>query len=753
MNDLTLNERFGVATGFPAPAGEKALDLVEYWRSIAKRKWGILGLVLLVAIIATLVVFAMRPTYRATTTILIEQGKNKVVSIEEVYNNMVAGSQREYHQTQIEILKSRELAERVVKRLNLVKHPEFDPKLEQNQSFYSKHVASLFSANEPLNDAELLKSVVDRVRRDLQVLTVRNSQLAQIQFESHDPALSAKVSNTLAEVFIESDLESRLAMTQKASSWLTERMGDLRKKLDESEKALQDYRDRERIVDAKGVALSGASRQLDELTRSLVESRQKRAEAEAAFNQVQIIKQGKSQSGYDSVPAVLRHPLVQKLKEQEAEAERKLSDASKRYGAEHPRMIQANSELASAKENTRRQIEMVVGGISREYEVARSNEQAVASALAQSKGDIQSLNRKEFQLGVLEREAQQNRQLYDLFLARFKETNVAGDLQSTVARVIDPAVEPGVPHSPKRTQIVLVAATLALILATLMALLLDRLNNTVNTTSEVEAKLQLPLLGYLQKLPIGAKKGFHSELAFFNDSQSLFAESIRTVRTGILMTALDAPNKVVVVTSSVPGEGKTTVSFNLACAMAQIKRTLLIDADMRRPKIGKLLGRDGGAPGLSALVAGTAQAAQCVFHDQKSGAYFLTAGAVPPNPLELLASKRFAEVLEKLKESFEVIIIDSPPLQMVSDSLVLARFASSMVYVVKADATPYPVAAGCIKRLRMVDAPLAGVVLNQLDIEKAARYHGEYGGYGYKKYKGTTYGYAYGREPGDKSGD
>lgn len=747
MNDLTFNERFSTPTSLKSEPQEDALDLIEYWRSIAKRKWSILGLVVLVAILAALVAYAMRPTFRATTTLLIEQGKNKIVSIEEVYNNIGMGSQREYFQTQVEILKSREISERVVKRLNLTKHPDFDPRLDANRSFYAKNVVSLFAeAIEPSED-QILKGVVDRFRKDLQVQPVRNSQLTQIHFEAHDKELAAKVTNTLAEVYIESDLEAKLAMTQKASGWLTERLGELRKKLDESERALQDYRDRERIVDAKGVALSGASRQLEELTRSLVESRQKRAEAEAAFNQVQAIKQGRSQAGYESVPAVLRHPLVQKLKELEAEAERKLGDASKRYGAEHPRMIQANSELASAKENTRRQIELIVAGISREYEVARANEQAVASALSQSKGDIQSLNRKEFQLGVLEREAQQNRQLYDMFVARFKETNVAGDLQSTVARVIDPAVVPSFPHAPKKTQIVVIAAALALVLAMMMALLLDRLNNTVNTTFEVERRLGLPLLGYLQKLPGGAKKGFHSELAFFNDSQSLFAESIRTVRTGILMTALDAPHKVVVVTSSVPGEGKTTVSFNLACAMAQVKKTLLIDADMRRPKIGKLLSRDGNAPGLSSLVAGTAQASQCIFHDQKSGAYFMTAGAIPPNPLELLASKRFIEVLEKLREMFEVIIIDSPPLQMVSDSLVLAQHASSMVYVVKADSTPYQVAGACIKRLRMIDAPLAGVVLNQLDLEKASRYHGEYGGYGYKKYKGAAYGYAYGREP------
>ena len=226
-------------------------------------------------------------------------------------------------------------------------------------------------------------------------------------------------------------------MTQKASEWLRERMGELRAKVDSSEKVLQDYRDRERIVDAKGIALSGAGRQLEELTRSVVEARQKRAEAESAYALVQQIKSGRAQANYDSVPVVLRNPLVQQMKGAEAEAERRLSDAAKRYGPEHPRLIQAKAELEAARENSRRQIDIVVAGLSKEYEQARANESAVERALAQSKADIQGINRKEFQLGVLEREVQQNRNLYDMFVNRLKETSATGDLQTTIARVID----------------------------------------------------------------------------------------------------------------------------------------------------------------------------------------------------------------------------------------------------------------------------------------------------------------------------
>ena len=743
MNDLTLQERLG-ALEKPAGGGEEALDIVEYWRAISKRKWSILGLTLVVAVLAYLVVSAMRPVYRGTTTLLIEQGKSKVVSIEEVYSQGLV--QREYYQTQAEILKSDELARKVIAKLGLTRNPDYDPRQSPPGILDRLSAFGDSAERSAMGEENALKAVVAQFRSGLQVQLVRNSQLVQVSFSSPDRELAAKVPNTLAETYIENDLDARMAMTQKASEWLRDRMGELRSKVDASERTLQDFRDREHIVDVKGVAMSGAGRQLDELTKSLVDARQRKAEAEAAYALVQQIRAGRSQVSYESIPAVLKSPLYQRMKEQEADAEKRVSDAAKRYGPEHPKMIQARAELQAAKENTQRQVEGIVAGLSREFEVARANEAAVAQALAQSKADIQSLNRKEFQLGILERDVEQNRNLYEMFVNRLKETAAAGDMQSTIARVIDPATVPVLPYAPKKKDILAVVVVLTLVVSAMLALLLDRLSNTVNSTADVENRLGMPVLGVLQKIKgFARKKGFISELAFFNDSQSTFAEAVRTVRTSILMSALDDPHKVVVITSSLPEEGKTTLSFNLSCALGQVKKVLLVDGDLRRPKIAKLVGRDMRAPGLADLVAGQAQVSECVFFDERSGIHILPSGTVPPNPLELLSSKRFADVVTRLKEAFDVIIIDSAPLQLVSDAQVLSQFATSVIYAVKADSTPYQVAQNGIKKLRRVNAPLLGVVLNQLDLEKAEKYYGEYSGYksysGYRKYGYTrTYG-------------
>ena len=724
---------------------EESFDLLEYWRTITKRKWSILGLALAVTLLAALVVFAIRPTYRSTVMLLIEAQKNKVVGIEEVYSGMSAN--REYFQTQAEILKSRELAAKVVQKLKLATHPEFDPRQEE-APLWKRWLGMAGAAadglgivvseedNATTGEDAITKGVVGRFQGQLTVEPVRLSQLVRVSFESYDPKLAANIANTVAEAFIESDLEARYQMTQKASNWLSDRLGGLRQKVEAAERALQQYREKERIVDVKGVAQSGASRQLEQLTTALVEARNRRNEAENKYNQIRGIR-GSAAPVYESVPAVVNNQLVSQMKVLEADAEKKLSEFSNRYGKEHPRLMQAEAELRTARENTRRAIENVVASITRDYEVARANEASIERSLGQSKGEIQDINRKEFQLGVLEREVVANKQLFDMFLGRFKETSAAGDLQSTVARVVDPAIPSAVPYKPNKRQAVLIALVVGLFIGVMLALLLERLDSTVKTSHDVESKLGLPVLA---SLPIITERKIKYERIFEQNPQAVFSEGIRTARTGILLSSIDEPHHTLVITSSIPGEGKTTFATNLALAFAQTKRVVLVDGDMRRPSIGKLFGREPNSPGLSSLVAASTPASECIFKVDGSDLHMVPSGPIPPNPLELMLSKRFEEALHKLREMFEMVIIDSPPVQLVSDSMVIARHCTGVVFVVKADDTPYQVARNAVKRLRQTQANIIGVALNQLDFQRADRYYGEYTGYskyGYKRYYGA----------------
>ena len=738
MNTMTRQE-LGSLNFEPHQPEIESLDLVRYWRAIARNKWRILALVLLVGLIATLYAYSLPPIYRATATLMVEGSRTKGVTMDDLY---VAynGSTRDYYLTQFEIIKSREFAERLVRVMGLSKHPEFDPN-KAPKPWYSALVPG-FGTSTPDAPAAPASAVEteDRVVNDVMARTslqpVCNTQLVKVSYDSGDPELAARIPNTLATIYIVADLESRAEATRRSTQFLAKQSEDLRTKLVESERALQQYREREKIVEAKGVSLAGASRQLEDLSSSLVEARRKRADLEAAYEQVNAARQGKATESLDTLPVVLRHPLVQRAKDVEAEAERRFSDASKRYGPDHPRMVAAQSELRVAQENLKRQVNTAAQGLAKDYELARANELSIERALGRSKGDIQAYNRKEFELQSLERDVASNRQILEAFMQRSKEAR-AGDLQSPIGRIVDEARPPKGPYGPNKRMIVGLWALAALLAGVSLALLIERLNNKVKSSHEAEAKLGVRAIGVL---PITrADKGVPLERMFREGNQNAFAESIRTIRSSVLLSGLQAPRKVVLLTSSVPDEGKTTLASNLAFAFAQVKTTLLIEADMRRPKLGRVLGDDGKRPGLSEFVTGQADSGKCIFEIEGSNLHVMLAGHVPPNPLELISSPQFAVVMEKLKSQYEVIVIDSPPVQLVSDAVMLAQLATSVLFVVRADATPYPIARHALSRLQRVDAPVLGVVLNQIDLEKADSYYGEYSGYGNRYYR--KYGY------------
>jgi capsular exopolysaccharide synthesis family protein len=725
----------------PIEGEPPAPDVVRYLRTLNHYKWGILLVVIAVGMLAAMYASSLRPIYRSTATVMVEMGKPKVVSNQDIYESFI-GTTRDYFLTQFEIIKSRELAERLVRVMQLTKHPEYDPR-QTAKPWYAEWVPAQFlPAAKPgtvPNEEELVESVTSQVMGGISLQPIRNTQLVKLSFDSHDPVLAERVPNTLAMLFIVSDLEQRGETTRRSMAFLRDQAVELKQKLNESERALQDFRERERIVVAKGVAVSGAIRQLEELESALDDARKKRLDAEARYNQVNVARQGSSAAKLESLSVVQNNPVMARFKEAEAEAERRVSEASKRYGPEHPRMVSAQSDLKAVRDNLGRQVSIVVETVAKDYEVAKAHEATLERALARAKVESQEYNRKEFTLARLEREVASNRQLYDLFTQRAKETNT-GDVPSAIARVIDVAKLPKSPSGPNKRNIVGIAMLVALAVSVSIALLLAQLDVTVKTSHEVESKLEVKAVGVLPRMR--PKPGSPIERLFMDENQSPFAEGIRSIRSDLMLSGIDSPQKVVLLTSSLPEEGKTTVACNLAFAFSQIKKTLLVEADMRRPKIARVIGGDPRRTGLSELVAGTAPLDECVYPADDSNLWVLQSGRVPLNPLELLSSHRFAEVMHTLKQAFDVVIIDSPPLQVVSDALVLSQFASSILYVVKADSTPYPLARHGLTQMKRLNEPALvglGAVLNQLDIDKASKYYGEYRGYGGRYYR--HYGY------------
>jgi succinoglycan biosynthesis transport protein ExoP len=705
------------------------LDLVIYWRSIARRKWAILGLGVAIAVAAAIVVNMMTPIYRSTATLLIEQNRAKVAPTEEVYAGAAVGDSREHLQTQAEILKSRALAVKLVDKLRLTEHPDFDPRRQEKPLLERVRKQIGLGADElQWTEAQLHKAAVNAVLSRMTVEPVRLSQLVKVHFEAANPNTAAELANAIADTFIESDMDARDEMNLRASEWLGGRLAGLKKNLEESERALQNYREQARLIETRGLAQSGASRQIEDLTARLIAARQRRFAAEHAYQQVS------SAGDPDILPVVMRNPLVQRYKEAENEAEKRVQELSNRYGPEHPRMVQAEAELKQARENTRREVATVVASLKNEYELARANESALERGVGEAKGAVQSINRKEFELAALERAVATNRQIYELFLNRFRETRASRDLQSNaVARVSDEARPAQYPIKPRKEQIISIAFVLGILLGALVALLLERLDNTLKSADDVEEKLGQPMLTTLPLLRGNEAKSVGRH--YLEDPKSVFSEAIRTARTGVLLSAAESAGLTILVTSSVPDEGKTAVAVNLALAQAQGKRVLLVDADLRRPSVGNVLGLDPSKPGLTNLLSGSASFAQCLQRIGDSSLYAISAGPIPLNPLELILSKRFEALIKALAGTCDILVIDSPPVHLVSDALVLAKMATGVMFVVKADSTPYPLVRRCIRALHEVDAKLFGITLNQLDYKKAERYYGAYTG-AYYKYDG-----------------
>ena len=714
---------------------EEVIDLRQYWRTLMRNKWGIIGLAFIVTVLTVLVVFSMKPVYKATATLLIESQQANVVSIEEVYG--LDRSNSEYYLTQFEIIKSRKLAERVVAKLKLQEHPEFnqEPGFSFNWRELLPFALPEAESNPDTAAAEraALNEFIDGFHSRLTVSPVRKTQLVKITFEANDPKLAAAVANEVGQAFIENNLDAKLEVTLQASTWLSERIGSLLADKKAAEDKLQAYLDEEDIVGEEGGATI-ANKQLELVSNKFIDAQKDRLKLESIYAQIKAAKG--SISKYELVPGVLQDRTVQEFKRSLLEVQLKRSELARRYGAKHPKMEAAQSELNRARSALNRQIQSVINGIKSDYLAAVASEKSLASTMESSRSSVQSVQRKEFRRQELQQEVDAKTAIYDTFVQRFNETNATGDLNTANARIVDPAVVPVLPAKPKKKLIVVAALIASLMAGVVFAFLLEALNNTLQTPEDVENKLSTTLLGILPLLKETKQNPNPSYAEFLAENQSSFAESVRTIRTGIVLSALDNPHKVIAVTSTMPGEGKTSVALSMAFALGQMEKVLLIGADMRRPAFTKALGMDKHAAGLSNFVAGTAKLEECIQRHEEGGIDVIGAGTIPPNPLELLSSKRFAKALQLLEEKYDRIVIDTAPSQSVSDAMVISPLVGGMIYVVKADSTTYQQAKSGIKRLKDVNAPLIGVVLNQVNTKKAAKYYGgDYGGYY------DTYGY------------
>ena len=706
------------------------IDLKKIWHAIWSRKWGI---VLLVAVIVALTVFLLSrvtPIYKAVATVLIETKGTPVLSFQPASDSPVELS--EYLQTQLSLMQSRGVAERVVRDLNLTEHPEFDLRQKPGPLLDIGGLIDKLTGDEPEppTEAEIMDYATRTFMDRTSVWVEGKSQLVYLSVSMADRLTAAQATNQLAQAYIEAQLEAKVDMSMTAASWMNDRLVSLRQNLQDSEDKLQAYLDAEGLVDLKGVSTISAS-ELSLTGDRMIDARRERAEAESQYRQVQSMRN----QGWErlaSVPAVLGHPLIQQFKADQAHARSRVEDLSRRYGDRHPAMVSARSDLNAATASLKQQVEQVVASIERNYQLAVANENSIKQSFEDNKDRIQDISRKEFKVRDLQRQVESDRALYDTFMTRLQETTATSDLSSTNARVVDAAIPPSEPSAPNKPLILAVAIFMALVLGIAQAIIREILDNTFKSSEEVESKLGLPVMGIVPQVSRKLRKDV-SHL-FERSGDKRFCEAVRTIRTNLLLTETGQPRQVLVITSTAPGEGKSSVSANLAFAMGQLHRVLLIDADLRRATLEKAFDFKPGTPGLVNLIGGNAKLEDCIH--TVGNVDMIGAGATPSNPLELLSSPRFARLLEVVKGRYDRVIIDSPPSQAVSDAAVLSTLADAVIYVVKSDSTLIPHVQKGISQLQNGNAPLAGVVLNHVDIEKAKKngqFRGYYDHYGYSE--------------------
>ena len=727
---------------------EKTIDLRDYLRVFLKRRWVIITVFAVLVLFTAIATFTAAPVYQATAQIVIEKENPNLVSIEEVMAMDSTGT--DYYQTQYKIIQSRSVAREVSRRLDLKNSPEFFPPPSDNilsrmkvgiqdaLSNFKDWMISLLKTGEEDGsagladedaalDSELVSEFIERIK----VSPIENSRLVDVSVQAKDPAMSARMTNALVNAYIDQNLETKLTAAKNAALWLGERIDDMRKKVEEAEKALLHYKEAQNIItDFSSDAENITAQKLAELNTQLVEAESQRVEAETRYHQAISIEN--TPDMLDSIPEVLSNELIIEVKKMEVVLFNRMSELSKKYGRNHPKMVAIESELAELRKRKGVEARRVVNSLKNKYKLALAREESLKTALARQKAESLSLNKKAVQYGVLQREAESSRHMYDMLIKRFKETSLTEEMKTGNIRIIDTAETPQDPVKPNKKRNLLLAVILGLAMGFGLALFLEYLDNTVKLPDEIKEDLNIPFLGAVPAFSSnGIPKHMPSDLVTIHSPKSAASESYRSIRTGIMFSSADKSPQVIMVTSVSPLEGKTTSAANLSVTLANAEsRVLLIDADMRRPRIHKIFGLDRRI-GLSNVLVGTVPLKDAIVASAVVGLDILPVGNIPPNPSEIIGSQKMGQLLDALRKKYARVIIDSPPMMAVADSLVLSQLVDRVLLVIRSGETPRPAIQNSLAQLQTVNAKILGAILNAVGVGRDSYYYYQYSHYYY----------------------
>jgi capsular exopolysaccharide synthesis family protein len=594
----------------------REVNIKDYIRIVSKHILIILSVVIIISTIVTIKVFIEKPAYRSTVSILIEKNQLKVTKFEDVYRE---GVDTQYYQTQYKILASRMVAEKVYEDLKLSKDPNFRD----------------------------LKDPVAAVQDSIKVEPIRNSNVVLVHAEDRDALRAAAIVNSVAKVYIQQDIDNRNRAVKEATGWLESQLDGIKRKMQDSEEALNKY-----IKDNKIVAIPDIDK--------------------------------KSEGVLDN------------LKSEKSKLETELANAGKRYKSKHPKMISLNAKL-----------EQIDARIKEETE------------------NFLKLNEKMVQYNFLKKDVDSNQQLYTSILTRAKEIGVTEKIEASSIRIIDAAKPSSAPFKPNKGKSIAISLIFSLFFGFSLVFFIEYLDSSMRTAEDVSSYLELPFLGYIPSISTKeAKDESGKTFVCYQKATNSITESFRALRTSILFSSPeDRPLHSILITSTVPAEGKSFIATNLASIFSQLnEKVILIDVDMRRPKLYKLFSIDQ-KPGLSEFLIGSASLETIIRPTAFNNVSIITSGAIPPNPSELLSSGKISSLLKGLHSKFERIIIDSPPVLNVADTPLLANNVDGVILVVKGASTRLEGIVGAKKRILEAKGKIVGVIINNIAPEKEDSYY------------------------------
>src|SRR5438445_305971 len=663
-----------------APAQDSVLR--EYLRVLIKRKWTILFCLAGIFIMVAISSLKMTPVYEASGSIAVNKADPGLVNFKDSGSMSIDYYDPADLDTEVKILQSDLLALQVIKQLNLDKRTEFGGKPDS--------ASSLNLAPDPLQtDSTRTSALLSAVKGSLRVSLVPNSRIIELHYRSPNKELAATVVNTLATTYVEQNFKTKFESTMQAADWLSKQLVDLQMKVETSQEKLVKYQKQHEIlgIDEKQNIITS---KLDELNKELTTAESGRMEKESVYQLVQSGDADTAAAAATSADApapggATISSLLEKLREQQADLKIQVAQLSTQFGPSYPKVAQMNNQMKEVDAQIQVEMKKIVSRVRSDYLTALQRETMLRAAMDKQKQEANKLNESAIEYSLLKRDVETNRTLYEGLLEKLKEAGVTAGLRSNNIRPVDEARVPMYPAEPNVPRNLSFALALGLTTGIGLAFLLEGIDNTVRTPEQAQALSGLPSLGLI---PLGSKNGVEAsvrqrlavasskevvELITQSRPQSQMAESYRALRTSLLLTSLGAPPKVILITSALPQEGKTTTSINTAIVLAQKGvRVLLIDADLRRPSIHKTLGT-GPKTGLSNVLTGNATLQQATVRSSiLPGLFILPAGTPPPNPAELLASSNMKDVLAELREQYDHIVVDTPPALSVTDSVVIS---------------------------------------------------------------------------------